>query len=103
MSVNSKAHYDRLVSQAMENGRWDRVHLYQAQMRGQWVEDRVFSSNEISRLGLKPAGAGMDIVYGGRKYDIMSGTEFNFNTHAARMSTELFRMIYFTTPKRSGQ
>ncbi|WP_153019056.1 hypothetical protein [Lysobacter capsici] len=98
MSARAKLHHKDLIDGA-KNGSvpWWKVHRFEMQRKGAWVEDLVLDDPRIKALGVTGKSTGVDISHKGLRYDIMSGTDSDFVTHATRqgMSDMVFRMIYF--------
>ena len=78
----------------LRKGQTYRAELFERQARGRWVEAEVkklFPSLDWRSRGVDVAGPG------GQKYhyEILSGTEWNFEIHGRRMASTFFRMIFF--------
>jgi hypothetical protein len=85
------------IAEARASGEHWRAGLLQAQAKGRWVENEVRSATQSMDLNLEWNRVGVDVrdINTGFKYDVLSGTKSNIDTHAKRMSDELFRMITF--------
>jgi hypothetical protein len=93
MSANER----RAISEARSAGEHWRANLLQQQAKGRWVEDQVRNAASAERLPLQWSRQGLDAtdLRNGTKYDVMSGTKSNLDTHAKREPNQLFRMITF--------
>ncbi len=84
------AAYERLLRRGLVH----RAELLERQARGRWVEA------EIAKLfpSLDWRSRGVDVMGpAGQKYhyEILSGTDWNFELHGRRMASTFFRMIFF--------
>jgi hypothetical protein len=89
-SRDERAAFDRMLRRGLEH----RANLLERQARGRWVE------RELQKLfpSLNWRGRGVDVVGPtGQKYhyEILSGTDWNFELHGRRMASTFFRMIFF--------
>lgn len=89
-SRDERAAYDRLLRRGLAH----RANLLERQARGRWVE------RELQKLfpSLDWRGRGVDVMGPtGQKfhYEILSGTDWNFELHGRRMASTFFRMIFF--------
>jgi hypothetical protein len=91
-------HYTRKVERAIERmlqrGLVHRAELLERQARGRWVEKELremFPSLDWRNRGVDVVGPA------GQKYhyEILSGTESNFELHGRRLASTFFRMIFF--------
>jgi hypothetical protein len=78
----------------LQRGLVHRANLLERQARGRWVEaelQKLFPSLDWRRRGVDVVGAA------GQKYhyELLSGTESNFELHGRRMATTFFRIIFF--------
>lgn len=87
----------RAIGEARSAGEHWRANLLQQQAKGRWVEKQVKDAADIERLPLQWSGRGLDAtdLRNGTKYDVMSGTKSNMDTHAKREPNQIFRMITF--------
>jgi hypothetical protein len=85
------------IAKAHREGQHWLGNLLEQQAKGRWVETEVKTAANVEGLGLTWSGRGLDAVDSstGLKYDVMSGTKSNMDTHATREPAELFRMITF--------
>ncbi len=93
LSVNEQ----EAIADARADGEFWRANLLEKQAKGRWVESQVRASAEAANIDLQWSRRGVDVVdpNTGLKYDILSGTKSNADTHAKRMHDQLFRMIKF--------
>lgn len=91
-------HYSRGVRDAKERflqrGELHRAALLERRARGQWVEDQLRERFP----GLKWNERGVDITGPSGQnhhYELLSGTDSNFERHGRRMASTFFRMISF--------
>jgi hypothetical protein len=84
------------IAEAEMDGEYWRGKLLKAQAKGRWVENEVRVST-LSMDAIQWSRTGVDVtdLNSGLKYDILSGTKSNMDTHAKRMPNDLFRMIKF--------
>nr|WP_239470333.1 hypothetical protein [Archangium violaceum] len=87
---DERAAYDRLLRRGLAH----RANLLERQARGRWVE------RELQKLfpSLDCRGRGVDVVGSASQkyhYEILSGTDWNFELHGRRMASTFFRMIFF--------
>ncbi|WP_395841647.1 hypothetical protein [Cystobacter fuscus] len=85
---------ERAIRRMLQRGLVHRANLLERQARGRWVE------RELRKMypSLDWKSRGVDVVSPtGQKYhyEILSGTESNFELHGRRMASTFFRMIYF--------
>jgi hypothetical protein len=85
-----RAAYDRMLQRGLVH----RANLLERQARGRWVEEqlkKLFPSLDWRSRGVDVVGPA------GQKYhyEILSGTESNFELHGRRMASTFFRMIFF--------
>jgi hypothetical protein len=81
---------DRMLKRGLEH----RARLLERQARGRWVEAQMRMRFPHLRWNTR----GVDITGpSGQKhhYELLSGTESNFELHGRRMSNTFFRMILF--------
>lgn len=87
------------IEEAKESGEYWRSNLLKAQAKGRWIENEVRASSQTTEIleEIEWSRRGVDVTdtKTGLKYDILSGTSSNMNTHAKRMPDEMFRMITF--------
>lgn len=93
LSANERA----AMAEARRAGEPWRANLLEQQAKGRWVEDQVRTAAAAENLPLQWSRVGLDAtdLRNGVKYDVMSGTKSNMDTHAKREPNELFRMITF--------
>lgn len=93
LSANERA----AIAEARRTGEHWRANLLQAQAKGRWIEDQVRTAAAAENLPLQWSRVGLDAtdLRNGTKYDVMSGTQSNLDTHAKREPNQLFRMITF--------
>ncbi|WNG52430.1 hypothetical protein F0U60_16485 [Archangium minus] len=89
-----KAKEERAIERMLQRGLVHRANLLERQARGRWVEaelQKLFPSLDWKRRGVDVVGPA------GQKYhyELLSGTESNFELHGRRMATTFFRMIFF--------
>ncbi|MFY0579522.1 hypothetical protein ACN28S_39405 [Cystobacter fuscus] len=82
------------IQRMLKRGLVHRAELLERQARGRWVEEQLrlrFPHLKWNRSGVDVTGPS------GQKYhyEILSGTESNFEIHGRRMSSTFFRMIFF--------
>ncbi|HEX8825844.1 MAG TPA: hypothetical protein VF794_38390, partial [Archangium sp.] len=84
----------QIISDALTQGRYHRANLWERQARGRWVEAKLqqrYSHLKWNRRGVDVTGpSGQN-----HHYEVLSGTEDNFEVHGRRMFSEFFRMIFF--------
>ncbi|WP_395852737.1 hypothetical protein [Cystobacter fuscus] len=85
-----RAAYDRMLQRGLVH----RANLLERQARGRWVEKqlkKLFPSLDWRSRGVDVVGPA------GQKYhyEILSGTDSNFELHGRRMASTFFRMIFF--------
>lgn len=93
LSANERA----AIAEARRAGEPWRANLLEQQAKGRWIEDQVRTAAAAENLPLQWSRVGLDAtdLRNGIKYDVMSGTKSNMDTHAKREPNELFRMITF--------
>lgn len=82
------------IQRMLKRGLVHRAELLERQARGRWVEEQLrlrFPELMWNRKGVDVTGPS------GQKYhyEIVSGTESNFELHGRRMASTFFRMIFF--------
>jgi hypothetical protein len=82
------------IQRMLKRGLVHRAELLERQARGRWVEEQLrlrFPELKWNRKGVDVTGPS------GQKYhyEILSGTESNFELHGRRMASTFFRMIFF--------
>jgi hypothetical protein len=82
------------IQRMLKRGLVHRAELLERQARGRWVEEQLrlrFTHLKWNRQGVDVTGPS------GQKYhyEILSGTESNFELHGRRMTSTFFRMIFF--------
>jgi hypothetical protein len=82
------------IQRMLKRGLVHRAELLERQARGRWVEEQLrlrFPHLMWNRRGVDVTGPS------GQKYhyEILSGTESNFEVHGRRMASTFFRMIFF--------
>lgn len=82
------------IQRMLKRGLVHRAELLERQARGRWVEEQLrlrFPQLQWNRKGIDVTGPS------GQKYhyEILSGTESNFELHGRRMASTFFRMIFF--------
>ena len=94
---NLSAREREAIADAREAGEHWRANLLEKQAKGRWVENQVRQAAQRDGLEVTFSRTGLDVTdpSTGTKYDIMSGTQSNMDTHAMREPDELFRMITF--------
>lgn len=73
------------IVEAKASGEYWRANLFQAQAKGRWVENEVRSATQsMDSLNIEWSRVGVDVtdLDTGVKYDILSGTKSNMDTHA---------------------
>lgn len=70
-----------------------KADLLERRARGKWVEERV--AKEFKHLRCRKRGVDAVDPTTGYKYEVLTGSDWNFAEHGKRMSDILFRMIYF--------
>lgn len=91
-------HYSPKVEAAirrmLQRGLVHRANLLERQARGRWVEEQL--QLLFPKLDWKARGVDVAGPLGQRfGYEILSGTESNFEVHGRRMASSFFRMIFF--------
>jgi hypothetical protein len=89
-----RAREESAIRRMIRRGLVHRANLLELQARGRWVE------RELRKMfpSLDWRGRGVDVVGpAGQKYhyEILSGTESNFELHGRRLASTFFRMIFF--------
>lgn len=92
----SPAEREAIADARSQNEHW-RANLLEQQAKGRWIENKVRNATEGAGFNVNWNRKGVDVVdpSTGLRYDIMSGSKSNMDTHAKRMPNELFRMITF--------
>ncbi|HEX5750740.1 MAG TPA: hypothetical protein VFZ09_31230 [Archangium sp.] len=91
-------HYSPKVEAAirrmLQRGLVHRANLLERQARGRWVEEQLRIL--FPKLDWKPRGVDVAGPPGQKfGYEILSGTDSNFEIHGRRMASSFFRMIFF--------
>ena len=94
---NLSAQERNAIAEARADGKPWLANILEQQAKGRWVEKQVNAAADAEMPGLQWRSRGVDVTdpATGLKYDILSGTKSNMDTHAKRMPDELFRMIVF--------
>jgi hypothetical protein len=82
------------IDRMLKRGLVHRAELLERQARGRWVEDEL----RLLFPKLDWRSRGVDVMGpAGQKYhyEILSGTQSNFEIHGRRMANTFFRMIFF--------
>ncbi|WP_245920090.1 hypothetical protein [Melittangium boletus] len=82
------------MTRMLNRGLLHRAELLERQARGRWVEEQL--RRRFKHLSWNNRGVDVTGPAGQRyHYEILSGTESNFELHGRRMATLFFRMIFF--------
>lgn len=82
------------INRMRRRGLLHRAELLERQARGRWVETELrlrFPQLKWNRRGVDVTGPSGQLYH----YEILSGSESNFELHGRRMESTFFRMIFF--------
>ncbi|QRK13618.1 hypothetical protein JQX13_14825 [Archangium violaceum] len=82
------------IDRMLKRGLVHRATLLERQARGRWVErevEKLFPSLDWKRQGVDVVGPAGQRYH----YELLSGTQSNFELHGRRMEGVFFRMIFF--------